>query len=285
MAEAMIIDGRALAGTVKEALAERVSELQSQGKKVRLDAVLVGGDQGAHLYAKNQAKACSAVGIEYMLHELPETASQTEIAKIIEELNAHQSVTAIMVHMPLPKGVDADAIQMMIAVDKDVEGVNPANIGNIVFGRRSLVPCTALAVMEMIESTGVAIRGARVVCVGASTIVGKPVAVLLMQAEATVISTNIYTKDIETLIRSANILVSAAGVPNLITSDVVKDGAVVIDVGINRVVGEDGKKRTVGDVDFAKVKSVAGYISPVPGGVGPMTVAMLLRNTVQASGG
>jgi methylenetetrahydrofolate dehydrogenase (NADP+)/methenyltetrahydrofolate cyclohydrolase len=285
MAEAMIIDGRALAGTVKESLAERVSELQSQGKKVRLDAVLVGGDQGAHLYAKNQAKACSAVGIEYMLHELPETASQTEIAKIIEELNAHQSVTAIMVHMPLPKGVDADAIQMMIAVDKDVEGVNPANIGNIVFGRRSLVPCTALAVMEMIESTGVAIRGARVVCVGASTIVGKPVAVLLMQAEATVISTNIYTKDIETLIRSANILVSAAGVPNLITSDVVKDGAVVIDVGINRVVGEDGKKRTVGDVDFAKVKSVAGYISPVPGGVGPMTVAMLLRNTVQASGG
>jgi len=285
MAEAMIIDGRALAGTVKEALAERVSELQSQGKKVRLDAVLVGGDQGAHLYAKNQAKACSAVGIEYMLHELPETASQTEIAKIIEELNAHQSVTAIMVHMPLPKGVDADAIQMMIAVDKDVEGVNPANIGNIVFGRRSLVPCTALAVMEMIESTGVAIRGARVVCVGASTIVGKPVAVLLMQAEATVISTNIYTKDIETLIRSANILVSAAGVPNLITSDVVKDGAVVIDVGINRVVGEDGKKRTVGDVDFAKVKSVAGYISPVPGGVGPMTVAMLLRNTVQAAGG
>jgi methylenetetrahydrofolate dehydrogenase (NADP+)/methenyltetrahydrofolate cyclohydrolase len=237
------------------------------------------------LYAKNQAKACSAVGIEYMLHELPETASQTEIAKIIEELNAHQSVTAIMVHMPLPKAVDADAIQMMIAVDKDVEGVNPANIGNIVFGRRSLVPCTALAVMEMIESTGVAIRGARVVCVGASTIVGKPVAVLLMQAEATVISTNIYTKDIETLIRSANILVSAAGVPNLITSDVVKDGAVVIDVGINRVVGEDGKKRTVGDVDFAKVKSVAGYISPVPGGVGPMTVAMLLRNTVQASGG
>ena len=285
MAEAMIIDGRALACTVKEALTERVSELQSKGNKVRLDAVLVGGDQGAHLYAKNQAKACSAVGIEYMLHELPESASQKEIAKIIEELNAHQSVTAIMVHMPLPKGVDADAIQMMIAVDKDVEGVNPANIGNIVFGRRSLVPCTALAVMEMIESTGVTIRGASVVCVGASTIVGKPVAVLLMQAEATVISTNIYTKNIEVLTRSADILVSAAGVPNLITSDVVKDGAVVIDVGINRVVGEDGKKRTVGDVDFAKVKSVAGYISPVPGGVGPMTVAMLLRNTVQAAGG
>ena len=174
-------------------------------------------------------------------------------------------------------------LEMLIAVAKDVEGVNPANIGNIVFGRRSLVPCTALAVMEMIESTGVEIRGSRAVCVGASTIVGKPVAVLLMQAEATVISTNIHTKNCDDLMRSADILVSAAGVPNLITADVVKDGAVVIDVGINRIVGDDGNKRTVGDVDFSAVKNMAGYISPVPGGVGPMTVAMLLRNTVQAA--
>ncbi len=242
MAEARIIDGRALAKSVKDSLAQRVIKLQAEAVPVRLDAVLVGGDQGARLYAKNQAKACSEVGIEYKLHELPETATHKDVAAIISGLNANSSVTAIMVHMPLPKAVDADAIQTMIAVDKDVEGVNPANIGNIVFGRRSLVPCTALAVMEMIESTGVDIRGKQAVCVGASTIVGKPVAVLLMQAEATVISTNEYTSHQETLTRNADILVTAAGVPNLVTSDLVKEGAVVIDVGINRVVGEDGKK-------------------------------------------
>jgi methylenetetrahydrofolate dehydrogenase (NADP+)/methenyltetrahydrofolate cyclohydrolase len=218
-----------------------------------------------------------------MLHELPEDASHQDVAGLIEALNNDSAVTAIMVHMPLPTQVDTAAIQTRISVEKDVEGVNPANIGNIVFGRRSLVPCTALAVMEMIESTGVAIRGARAVCVGASTIVGKPVAVLLMQAEATVISTNIYSKGHDELTKGADILVSAAGVPGLISADVVKKGAVVIDVGINRIVDAEGKAKTVGDVEYDEVRSVAGYISPVPGGVGPMTVAMLLRNTVQAA--
>jgi methylenetetrahydrofolate dehydrogenase (NADP+)/methenyltetrahydrofolate cyclohydrolase len=279
MAEATIIDGRALAAKVKANLVERISVLNN----VRLDAVLVGGDQGAHIYAKNQAKACDEVGIEFVLHELPETARHEDVASTIEGLNDNPQVTAIMVNMPLPSGVNTDDIQTMIAVDKDVEGVNPANIGNIVFGRRSLVPCTALAVMEMIESTGIEIRGSRAVCVGASTIVGKPVAVLLMQAEATVVSTNVHTTEHDSLTMNADILVSAAGVPGLITQDVVKKGAVVIDVGINRIVGEDGKNRTVGDVDFDGVSSIAGYISPVPGGVGPMTVAMLLRNTVQAA--
>ncbi len=283
MANATIIDGRALAARVKDGLAKRIAVLRNEGKNVRLDAVLVGGNQGAVMYAKNQARACGEVGIEYVLHELPETASQGDVSSIIDSLNSNPSVTAIMVHMPLPKCVNTDDIQTMITVDKDVEGVNPANIGNIVFGRRSLVPCTALAVMEMIESTGITIKGARVVCVGASTIVGKPVAVLLMQAEATVISTNEFTTDHDSLTVNADILVSAAGVPNLIGPEVVKEGAVVIDVGINRIVGEDGKNRTVGDVDFDGVSSVAGFISPVPGGVGPMTVAMLLRNTVQAA--
>jgi len=283
MAEATIIDGRELAGAVRGELSGRVASIVERGRSVRLDAVLVGSDQGATLYAKNQAKACAEVGIDYSLHELDETASQGDIEAKIDELNADTSVHAIMVHMPLPEGVDASAIQTRIAVDKDVEGVNPANIGNIVFGRRSLVPCTALAVLEMIESTGIEIKGARAVCVGASTIVGKPVAVLLMQAEATVISTNKFTRDHHSLTRDADILVTAAGVPNLITADQVKQGAVVIDVGINQVVGEDGKHRTVGDVDFEAVKAVAGHISPVPGGVGPMTVAMLLRNTVQAA--
>ncbi len=283
MADAMIIDGRELACAVRAELSGRVAAIVAGGNCVRLDAVLVGSDQSAMLYAKNQAKACEEVGIAYTLHELDETASQGDIEAKIDELNADANVHAIMVHMPLHVGVDASAIQTRIAVDKDVEGVNPANIGNIVFGRRSLVPCTALAVIEMIESTGIEIKGSRAVCVGASTIVGKPVAVLLMQAEATVTSTNKYTTDHESLTRDADILVTAAGVPNLITADQVKQGAIVIDVGINRVVGDDGKKHTVGDVDFEAVKSIAGHISPVPGGVGPMTVAMLLRNTVQSA--
>ena len=283
MANATIIDGKELARKVKEDVALRISALQDQEISVRLDAILVGADQSARIYAKNQAKACGDVGIEYVLHELPSTSSEAEIIETIDLLNSRDEVTAIMVHMPLPDGVDAYEVQVRISTEKDVEGVNPANIGNIVFGKRSLVPCTALAVMEMIESTGVELRGALAVCVGASTIVGKPVAVLLMQAQATVISTNEHTSNQDTLTCKADILVTAAGVPNLITADFVKQGAVVIDVGINRIKGENGKKRTVGDVDFAAVQEIAGYISPVPGGVGPMTVAMLLRNTVQAA--
>jgi methylenetetrahydrofolate dehydrogenase (NADP+)/methenyltetrahydrofolate cyclohydrolase len=198
-------------------------------------------------------------------------------------LNDDPQVKAIMVHMPLPDGVDTERVQSLIAVEKDVEGVNPANIGNVVYGRRSLVPCTALAVMEMIESTGVKLPGATAVCVGASNIVGKPVVVLLMRAEATVISTNIHTRNLAELTRTADVLVTAVGKPGLITKAMVKPGAVVIDVGINRVKGPDGRPLTVGDVAFDEVADVAGWLSPVPGGVGPMTVAMLLRNTVDAA--
>jgi len=280
MAAATIIDGVSLAGTVKDDLVDRIAAIDG---RVRLDAVLVGEDQGAVLYADSQARACEKVGITYSLHQLPATATHAQVEELIISLNEDSNVRAIMVQMPLPESVRTDDIQSLIAPHKDVEGVNPANIGNIVFGRRSLVPCTALAVMEMIESTGITLKGSRAVCVGASTIVGKPVAVLLMQAEATVISTNIHTKDHDNLTLGADILVSAAGVPNLIKPEMVKEGAVVIDVGINRIEGEDGKKRTVGDVEFDGVKEVAGFISPVPGGVGPMTVAMLLRNTVQAA--
>jgi methylenetetrahydrofolate dehydrogenase (NADP+)/methenyltetrahydrofolate cyclohydrolase len=188
-----------------------------------------------------------------------------------------------MLHLPLPAGVDVERVQSLIAPEKDVEGVNPANIGNVVYGRRSLVPCTALASVEMIESTGVELRGARCVIVGASNIVGKPIAVLLMRAEATVISTNKFTRGIADLTRSADVLVAAAGVPGLIKGDMIKPGAVVIDVGINRIAGPDGKSITVGDVAFDEAVEVAGHLSPVPGGVGPMTVAMLLRNTVDAA--
>ncbi len=280
---ASIIDGRALAAEVKRDIARRVATLRARGRAPRLDAILVGGDGGAEIYAKNQAETCCELGIEYVLEQLPATANFQDVAGRVLLMNEDDAVSAIMVHLPLPAGIDTERIQSLIAVGKDVEGVNPANIGNIVYGRRSLVPCTALAVMEMIESTGVSLPGTRCVCVGASNIVGKPVAVLLMRAEATVISTNVHTTNQAELTRTADVLVAAAGVPGLITADMVKPGAVVLDVGVSRVRGDDGKLRTVGDVAFDEVALVAGYVSPVPGGVGPMTVAMLLRNTVEAA--
>jgi methylenetetrahydrofolate dehydrogenase (NADP+)/methenyltetrahydrofolate cyclohydrolase len=277
---ATLVDGRALSAAVRESIVARIAASQ---RPVRLDAVLVGGDRAAAIYAENQAKTCAAVGIDYRLHRLPEGAAYDDIAGRILLLNSEDEVRALMMHLPLPAGVDHERIQALIHPEKDVEGVNPANIGNVVYGRRSLVPCTALASVEMIESTGVELRGSRCVIVGASNIVGKPIAVLLMRAEATVISTNKFTKDLAALTRTADVLVAAAGVPGLITADMVKPGAVVIDVGINRVKSPDGKSMTVGDVDFDAVREVAGWISPVPGGVGPMTVAMLLRNTVDAA--
>lgn len=276
----MIIDGKALSARVRTELVARIARA---GRKVRLDAVLVGSDRSAAIYAENQAKTCAAVGIEYRLHRLPDGAQYDDIAGRVLLLNTEDEVHAIMLHLPLPPGVDVERVQSLIAPEKDVEGVNPANIGNVVYGRRSLVPCTALAAVEMIESTGVELRGARAVIVGASNIVGKPIAVLLMRAEATVISSNKFTRGIADLTRSADVLVAAAGVPGLIKGDMVKPGAVVVDVGINRISGIDGKSITVGDVAFDEVSEVAGFLSPVPGGVGPMTVAMLLRNTVDAA--
>ena len=277
---AKIIDGKELSARVREDLVERI---KAAGRPARLDAVLVGNDRAAAIYAENQAKTCAAVGIDYRLHRLPDGAVYDDIAGRILLLNTEDDVRAIMLHLPLPPGVDVERIQSLIAPEKDVEGVNPANIGNVVYGRRSLVPCTALASVEMIESTGVELRGSRCVIVGASNIVGKPIAVLMMRAEATVISTNKFTRGIADITRSADVLVAAAGVPGLIKGDMVKPGAVVIDVGINRIAGADGKSITVGDVAFDEVREVAGWISPVPGGVGPMTVAMLLRNTVDAA--
>ena len=277
---AQLIDGKVLSARVREKLVLRI---KSSMRPVRLDAVLVGNDRSASIYAENQAKTCAAVGIDYRLHRLPEGATYGDIAGRVLLLNTEEDVRAVMLHLPLPAGVDVERVQSLIAPEKDVEGVNPANIGNVVYGRRSLVPCTALAAVEMIESTGIELRGARVVIIGASNIVGKPIAVLLMRAEATVISTNKFTRELAALTRTADVIVAAAGVVNLIRGDMVKAGAVVVDVGINRVVDADGKSTTVGDVNFAEVSAHAAWISPVPGGVGPMTVAMLLRNTVDAA--
>jgi methylenetetrahydrofolate dehydrogenase (NADP+)/methenyltetrahydrofolate cyclohydrolase len=273
------IDGKDLSARVKADLRDRILRA---GRPVRLDAVLASPDKGAALYAHNQAKTCAEVGIEYHLHELPSEASYEDVAGRVLLMNTDESVRAIMVHMPLPPAVDAERVQSLIAPEKDVEGVNPANIGNVVYGRRSLVPCTALATLEMIEHTGIDLRGARAVVVGASNIVGKPIAVLLMRAEATVVSANKFTNGLAALCREADVVVAAAGVPGLVKPEWIKPGAVVVDVGINRVKQPDGRTMTVGDVDPA-VAGVAGWLSPVPGGVGPMTVAMLLRNVVDAA--
>jgi len=282
---ARIIDGKALAERHRAEVARRVGALKEAGRPVRLDAVIADEPGGAaHLYATNQGRGCEALGIEYHLHELGAGADTASILGCIETLNTDPLVTAMMAHLPLPRGVDPFVIQSAIAPGKDVEGVNPVNIGNIVYGRSSLVPCTALAAVTMVESTGIELRGKTCVIVGASDIVGKPVAVLLMRAEATVISCNIFTPDTPALTREADVVIAAAGVPGLVTASMIRPGAVVVDVGTTRVRDEaTGKTRTVGDVDFEGVSGVAGWISPVPGGVGPMTVAMLLVNVVEAA--
>ena len=276
---AKIIDGKAIGAQVRREIRKRIEVAK---RSVRLDAVLVGDDRAAAIYAQNQAKTCAEAGIEYHLHTLPASCGYDEIAGRILLMNTEESIKAIMLHLPLPVGVDTERIQSLIAPEKDVEGVNPANIGNVVYGRRSLVPCTALAVLEMIESTGITLRGSKCVVVGASNIVGKPIAVLLMRAEATVVSANKFTQNLSSLTREADIVIAAAGVASLVKPDWIKPGAVVVDVGINRVAGADGKSVTVGDVD-PQVAEIAGWMSPVPGGVGPMTVAMLLRNVAEAA--
>ncbi|MBC7772314.1 MAG: bifunctional 5,10-methylenetetrahydrofolate dehydrogenase/5,10-methenyltetrahydrofolate cyclohydrolase [Pyrinomonadaceae bacterium] len=281
---ARIIDGKALALSHREQIASRVGTLSEGGRPVRLDALLVGSsDNAARQYAESQARTCRELGIEYVLHELPAGCGYDDIAGRVLLLNTKDDVTAIMVHLPLPGGIDPYSIQRLISPEKDVEGVNPANIGNVVYGRSSLSPCTALATVKMIESTGVALQGKFAVVVGASNVVGKPIAVLLMRQDATVVSCNKWTSELGSLTQRADILVAAAGVPGLITRPMVKPGAVVIDVGVNRIADGKGGMKTVGDVGFDEVKEVAGWLSPVPGGVGPMTVAMLLLNVVHAS--
>ncbi|MBM4109316.1 MAG: bifunctional 5,10-methylenetetrahydrofolate dehydrogenase/5,10-methenyltetrahydrofolate cyclohydrolase [Phycisphaerae bacterium] len=282
------IDGNALAQQIRTQIARRAEAVRGRGGCVRLDAVLVdSGDSAARVYADNQARTCGKLGIEYRLHPLHARATFDDIAGRVLLLNTQDEATAVMVHLPLPEGVDPYRVQSLIAPEKDVEGVNPANIGNIVYGRSSLAPCTALATLKMIESTGIGLRGKRAVVVGAGDVVGKPIAVLLMRHEATVVSCNKFTGEqpggLGALTRTADVLVAAAGVPGLVTAGMVKPGAVVVDVGVNRVKGPDGKTRTVGDVAFAEVNEVAGWLSPVPGGVGPMTVATLLLNVVEAA--
>jgi len=280
---AKIIDGSALAAAMKRKTRERVRALRERGKPVRLAALLVTHDAAGEMYADRQAKACREMGIDYDLISLPESSDFDLIANKIDELNADPNVTGIMVHLPLPKSVESTDVQNRIATIKDVEGVSPANIGFVIYGKEIIVPCTALATMELIRSTGIKLEGAEAVVVGASAIVGRPTALLLTAAGATVTICQKFSRDLKIHTLSADVLVVAAGVPNLISSDHVREGAIVIDVGINRVISIDGNSKTIGDVNFEDVSSKAAYLSPVPGGVGPMTVAVLLDNVARAA--
>lgn len=280
---AKIIDGVALAKQIRDQVTARTAELAGKGRAVHLTAILVGSTAAGELYAQRQKETCAAVGINYELITLPADAQFDDVAGTIERLNKDLSVTGIMLHLPLPPHLDATKLQYAIDPVKDVEGVNPANIGYVVYGHTLIAPCTALAVIELIQSTGVELRGAEAVVVGASEIAGKPIALLLTEQMATVTLCHIATRDLKSHTLRADIVVVAVGKPNLIGADHIRPGAIVIDVGINRVKQPDGTKKTVGDVSFEEVAEKAAHITPVPGGVGPMTVAILLRNTLRSA--
>jgi methylenetetrahydrofolate dehydrogenase (NADP+)/methenyltetrahydrofolate cyclohydrolase len=283
---ARIIDGAAFAANLKREVAARVGELKQKGRAVHLTAILVGTPPGAELYAARQKASCDEVGVHYELRKFPADIDARRLKAAIGALNRDPSVTGIMLHLPLPGHLDATEMQYQIDPVKDVEGVNPANIGYVVYGHTLIAPCTALAVIELIKSTGYQLRGAEAVVVGASEIAGKPIALLLTEQMATVTLCHIATRDLAAHARRADVLVVAVGKPGLIGPEHVREGAVVIDVGINRVTQPDGTKKTVGDVDFEDVSrklGPEGLITPVPGGVGPVTVAMLLKNTLRSA--
>jgi methylenetetrahydrofolate dehydrogenase (NADP+)/methenyltetrahydrofolate cyclohydrolase len=280
---ARLIDGTSIASRLKAEVQERVAEWSRRGRSIQLTAILVGGTPAGELYAQRQGQACQAVGIEYELLKLPGNSSMRDVKQAIRRLNNDSAVTGIMMHLPLPAGLETQRLQYEIDVVKDVEGVNPANIGYVVYGHTLIAPCTALAVIELIHTTGVSMRGAEAVVVGASEIAGKPISLLLTEQMATVTLCHVATKDLTAHTRRAEILVVAVGKPGLIAGHQVREQSVVIDVGINRVALADGTKKTVGDVDFESVSARAAHLTPVPGGVGPMTVAVLLKNTVRSA--
>ena len=277
---ARLIDGKALAQTIRERIAKDVAELQARsGVRPGLAAILVGEDPASKLYVKNKQKACDAAGIYVDEHKLSTSTTQAELLTLIEKVNADPKVHGILVQLPLPKQIDSKVILDAVDPHKDADGFHPYNMGRLVEGTAMFTPCTPKGVIKMIESTGVAIEGRRAVVVGRSNIVGKPAALLLLHRHATVTVCHSKTRDLPGVCREAEILVVAIGKAKFVTADMVRQGAVVVDVGVNRL--EDGT--FVGDVDFGPVSERAGWISPVPGGVGPMTIAMLLDNTLESA--
>ena len=275
-----IIDGKGLAQSIREGIAKDVEQLYQQaGIKPGLAAILVGDDPASAIYVKNKKAACDKANIYVETHALPATTSQHELLALIDKVNADPKIHGILVQLPLPKQIESKTILDAVSPEKDVDGFHPYNIGRLVEGDPVFTPCTPKGVITMIESTGQSIEGKRVVVIGRSNIVGKPVALLLMHRHATVTICHSRTKELPAICREADIVVAAIGKAHFVTADMVKEGAIVMDVGINRL--EDG--RLVGDVDFEGVREKTSWISPVPGGVGPMTIAMLLQNTLEAA--
>ncbi|MCR2746710.1 bifunctional methylenetetrahydrofolate dehydrogenase/methenyltetrahydrofolate cyclohydrolase FolD [Limnobacter parvus] len=274
---AQIISGTELAASIRETIATRAAELTTLGHKPGLAVVLVGDDPASRVYVRNKVSACEKAGFKSVMYEMPENTSQDALVGLVQQLNADPSIHGILVQLPLPKHLDSHVVIETISAAKDVDGFHISNAGLLMTGKPLFRPCTPYGVMKMLELTGIELRGAEAVVIGASNIVGKPQAMLLLQQGATVTLCNSKTKDLKSHCQRADILVVAVGRPNMITGDMIKPGAVVIDVGINRV---DGK--LCGDVDFDSAKEVAGWITPVPGGVGPMTITMLLQNTIEA---
>ena len=274
-----IIDGRAVAAEVKERVRQEVAEwVDGGGDQPGLATILVGDDPASHVYVRNKRKATEKAGMRSIHHELAADTSQDELAELIESLNDDDSVNGILLQLPAPPQVDDDAMTALIDPLKDVDGLTPVNAGLLQQGKPAMVPCTPLGAMELLKSAGVELRGANAVVVGRSMLVGKPMAALLLAEDATVTHCHSRTRDLAAECRRADVLIAAVGVPKLINADMVREGAVVIDVGINRT--EEG---LVGDVDFDGVAPKAAAITPVPGGVGQMTIAMLLHNSLAAT--
>jgi methylenetetrahydrofolate dehydrogenase (NADP+)/methenyltetrahydrofolate cyclohydrolase len=278
---ARIIDGTALSRELRAALSERATRLTNQGRQPGLAVVLVGDDPASRIYVRNKVRACAEAGVYSETHELSAQAAQGEIIERIHALNADPRIHGILVQLPLPKHIDEGKVLAAVKAEKDVDGFHLQNVGSLVIGQPGQVPCTPAGCMAMLDHIGVDLTGQEAVVVGRSNIVGKPMALLLLQRSATVTICTSKTRDLAAHTRRADVLVVATGKPRLVTGDMVKPGAVVIDVGINRL--PDGK--LVGDVDFEAVKEKAAWITPVPGGVGPMTITMLLANTIRAAEG
>ncbi len=280
---AKILDGKALAAKIQQELATTIAEVQPKiGRPPGLAVLMVGDNPASAAYVSNKEKACAKVGIASFGKHFPTQTSQTELEEVIAELNEDERVDGILVQLPLPNHLDAISLLHKIAPDKDADGLHPVNLGRLVRSEAGLRSCTPAGVMRLLEEYKIPLVGKQAVVVGRSILVGKPMALMLLDADATVTIAHSRTQNLKTITQNADILVAAAGIPGLITADMVKLGAVVVDVGINRVTDSSGKSRLVGDIDFAATANVAEYITPVPGGIGPMTVAMLLQNTVSS---
>ena len=280
----MILDGKAIAQRVTDEVRAGVAEFVAAGHTAPgLAVVLVGENAASHVYVRNKRRTTETVGMRSFAHDLPADTTEDTLLALIDRLNADPAVNGILVQLPLPKHLDADAVINAIPPHKDVDGLHPDNLGRVAQDKARYVACTPQGCMRLIALTGIELAGASAVVIGRSVLVGKPVAMLLSNASATVTLCHSKTRNLADVVRAADIVVAAVGRPEMVKGDWIKPGAIVIDVGINRVTLPDGTKKTVGDVKFDEVKAKAAYITPVPGGVGPMTVAMLLKNTLRSA--